>query len=434
MTTIALTARHQMPPLRVSTPSAALDALAARDLSLVVVTMVDTAGVTRAIAVPVDALGETIKNGLRLRCPVAGANDELRLRPDWSALRILAAQPGWAWVSADLVTADNESFAGCQRGFLRRMIEQASACGLAVRVGCNLSFFLNGGEDGALRAPSLGPAYSFAGLAHLSTWVRDLLEAFVAAGVEVAKIQRGAGECEVELQLAARDPITAADNVVFARETIHTTSARHGWRCAFAPALPPGDAGDRGRFQLSLRRHQQKLLSSGDGQHVLTKTGEAFAAGVLAELPALSAFSAPTDNGDTAVRLVDDRNAEAVRPASIEAALLQTNHPYLAIGASIAAGLAGIKNELRLPLPLEHRPGTLDAALDSLQHSTVLHAAMGPTLLETFVASRRGRRTEEPEQPAATHSRTTKKSESLANRAGASIQINGNTETEIRDE
>jgi glutamine synthetase len=345
-----------MPPLRVSTPAAALEALTARDLSLVAVTIVDNAGVTRATALPVDALEQTINDGLRASPLVAGAGHEPRLRPDWSALRILAAHPGWAWVSADVVTADNTSFAGCQRGFLRRVVEQAGVCGFTVRVGCALGCFLDGDEDGAPMAHSLGPAYSFAGLAYLSTWVRDLLEAFVAAGVEVAQIQRGLGEGEVELDLAASDPITAADNIVFARETIQATSARHGWRCAFAPALRAETPGDRYRVHLSLSRNQRNLAADGDGPHGMTEVGEAFAAGVLAELPALTTFDTPTEDGGTAVRLVDHRCAGTVGLVRIEATPLQTRNPYLAIGAMIAAGLAGIESELRLPLPIEHRP------------------------------------------------------------------------------
>jgi glutamine synthetase len=60
---------------------------------------------------------------------------------------------------------------------------------------------------------------------------------------------------------------------------------------------------------------------------------------------------------------------------------------YLAIGALIAAALAGIENELRLPHRIDTPPTTFDAALDALEQSTTLRAAMGPSLHDAYVVA-----------------------------------------------
>ena len=390
MTAVALTARHRMPPVRVFTLAAAADALAARDVTAVAVTIVDNLGVARATAIPVVLLEHAANSGLRVPSLFAGAGDDVRLRLDWSQLRVLWAQPGWAWAPADQLSADGEPFAGCQRSFLRRTIDQANASGLTFLVGCDLTWFLSDGDGEAPTAESLGPAYSFAGLARLSGLASDLLDAFAAAGVEVSDVRRGLGEGAVELSLAACDPLTAADVTVFARETIRTTSARHGWRCSFHPPLTSDADGGGDRLQLSIWRNNHELLTQGDRPYGMTRLGEAFAAGLLAERPALIAFGAPPENGRAPLRFTDGSTTGKAGLANIETTSFgHSTNPYLAVGALIAAGLAGIEREGRLPPRVDNLPITLDAALDALEHSTTLRDAMGPTLHDAFTATRK---------------------------------------------
>jgi glutamine synthetase len=390
VTAIALTERHRMPPVRVFTLAAAVDALAARDVSAVAVTAVDHTGVARATAIPVGRVADAAENGLRVPPLFVGASEDLRLRLDWSGLRVLSAQPGWAWAPADQVSADGEPFPGCQRSFLRRMIDRANATGLTFLVGCDLTWFLADGGDEAPTVESLGSAYSFGGLARLAGLASDLLDAFAAAGIEVSQFHRGLGAGEVELSLAACDPITAADVNVFARETIRIASARHGWHCSFRQPLSKA-IGYGDRIRLSAWRNNQNLLADGDGGQRMTTVGEAFTAGTLAELPALVALATPT-TGRASIRFSDGRAAGAACLANIEATSLdESANPHLAIGTLIAAGLAGIERELRLPPRADTPPTTLDAALDALEHSTILRAAMGPALHDAYMATRKTR-------------------------------------------
>src|SRR3954453_17572749 len=90
--------------------------LAARGISAVAVTWVDTSGVTRVKAVPLarlehaaawgigmspvfDAflLDDSIVNGRYAGGPVG----DLRLHPDLERIAVLTASPGWAWAPAD---------------------------------------------------------------------------------------------------------------------------------------------------------------------------------------------------------------------------------------------------------------------------------------------------------------------------------------------
>jgi glutamine synthetase len=83
-----------------------------------------------------------------------------------------------------------------------------------------------------------------------------------------------------------------------------------------------------------------------------------------------------------------------------------SGNPYLAMGALLAAGLDGIKNQINPGKPEQIDPGnysdeereqrgirrlptTLDEALDELEHDQVLLDALGPLLARSYIAVKR---------------------------------------------
>jgi glutamine synthetase len=76
-------------------------------------------------------------------------------------------------------------------------------------------------------------------------------------------------------------------------------------------------------------------------------------------------------------------------------------NPYLAIAAVLFAGLHGVRESLELPAPVsgdaytqgeeagDALPATLEESLDALEADTVLRDAMGPVIVDTFLAIKR---------------------------------------------
>ena len=142
-----------------------------------------------------------------------------------------------------------------------------------------------------------------------------------------------------------------------------------------------------------------------------------FSAGVLAHAPALTAFLNPTvnaykrlvpdslapthanwgwDNRTTFIRIPAERGAATrveVRVGDGSA------NPYLAIAATLFAGLRGITEELELPDPTEGDaytqeqdnalPASLTEALDALEADAYLRDALGAPIVDTFLAMKR---------------------------------------------
>ena len=124
-------------------------------------------------------------------------------------------------------------------------------------------------------------------------------------------------------------------------------------------------------MHFSAWRDGSNLFASGDGPYGMTDEAQSFVAGILAELPALLAIGSPSvasylrlvpshwagvyqvwgrENREAAVRLVTGIVGTRDTSSNCEVKTFDLSaNPYLAIGALIAAGLAGLEQGLQLP-------------------------------------------------------------------------------------
>ena len=447
--------------LRVRETRSLADALRARGVRAVALTQVDNTGVTRVKTVPLSLLERAVRYGIGMSPvfevflvddsitssnEVGGPVGDLRLMPDPWAARILAAQPGWAWAPVDKHTQDGEVYSGCQRTFAKRQVMRAAEEGLELRMAFELEWFLAEQSSEVDHPAHRGPAYGLAALTSISDYAVDLISALEDEGVGVDQFHPEYALGQLEISVPPTDPVGAADANVLVRQTIRGVAARHDMRASFSPVVIPGQVGNGGHLHFSVWRHGANLLTAGDGPHGMTETGEAFVAGVLAELPALVAVGSPSvpsylrlvpshwagpfacwglENREAGIRFITGMTGTRETAANAEVKCFdQSANPYLAAGAVIAAGLAGIHAGLRLPAEvtvdpagvsddeLAHRgvhrlPQSLGEALSHLERSDVLRDAMGPMLFGPFTAVRRAEAeafaTQDPDAIAAIH-------------------------------
>jgi glutamine synthetase len=412
----------------------------------VVCSWVDTAGINRIKTVPARRLPSAVAWGVGMSpvfdtfladdsivsTDVLGSPDgDLRLYPDLDALTPLAGQPGWAWAPADRLTQDGEAHPADSRTVLRRQVRAAAERGLEFKAAYEIEFALGRGDApaGEFVPACLGPAYGMTRLVELSSFAADLLAALGEQGIDVDQVHPEYAAGQFEISVGALDPVGAADRSVLVRQTVRAVAQNHGLRVSFAPSVLAGFVGNGGHVHLSAWRAGQNLHSGGDGRYGLTSEGEAFVAGILAELPALCAVSTPSPSSylrlvpshwagafavwghetrESALRLITGMVGQRDRAANVEVknADLAAN-PYLLLTSLIAAGLAGIDEQRSLPEEItgdparfdaeeqERRgirrlPQSLDEATDAFSGSTLLKAALGPVLFDAVVAVRRG--------------------------------------------
>jgi glutamine synthetase len=409
----------------------------------VVLSYVDTAGITRIKTVPVARLARAARWGVGMSTvfDVFGSDDsitgtaqlgspdgDLRLVPDLDRLVVLAAQPGWAWAPVDRYTQAGEVWAACQRSFARAMASRAAAAGLTFTMGIEVEWALGRGDTGGFVPACTGPAYGMTRLIELSDYARDVLAALEEQGVEVDQLHPEYSDGQFEVSVAAGDPVRAADDSVLVRQTIRAVSQRHGLRTSFAPSVLAGHVGNGGHVHLSAWRDGRNLFTGGPGPFCLRAEGEAIAAGILDLLPALLGIGAPSvasylrlvpshwagafacwghETRETALRLGTGNAGLEASAANLEVKCFDlAANPYLVTGSLVAAALDGLSRHRRLPPPatgdparfsrdelsargIRRLPTTLDEATEALSAAGTLRTALGDMLMDAVLAVRR---------------------------------------------
>ncbi|MEH0548369.1 glutamine synthetase family protein [Streptomyces sp. B21-105] len=421
--------------------------LAAAGVHGVVLAYFDTAGIGRVKAVPTGKLASAaawgvgmspvfdtfLANDAIVTTDVLGSPDgDLRLYPDLDGLVVLAGQPGWAWAPVDRVTQDGDPHPGCSRTFLRHVVADAAReHGLAFRAAVEIEWAvgLDSAPAGEFVPAATGPAYGATRQVELSAYTADLLAACAAQGVDVEQIHPEYAPGQFEISVGALDPVTAADRSVLVRQTVRAVARRHGLRVSFSPAVVAKGVGTGGHIHLSAWRDGVNLHAGGDRRHGMTADAEAFAAGVLARLPALTAVTAPSpasalrlrpsqwagvftawglETRECAVRLVRGTAGRRAEQANLEVKPVDlAANPYLALGCLIAAGLDGVASGAVLPEEstgdpvrlgageatargVRRLPSSLAGAVAEFRADEMLRAALGPVLADAVTAVRQG--------------------------------------------
>ncbi len=409
----------------------------------VALTYVDNSGITRVKAVPVAKLPAAAAWGVGMS-PVFDAfrlddmilsgtysgspMGDLRLHPDLDRLTVLAGQAGWAWAPVDRYDQDGTAHPQCSRLLARRMVDALAERGLTAWMAFEVEWAVSIGDGDDFVAACQGPAYGMTRISELSDYGVDILSALAAQGVSVDQFHPEYAAGQLEISVAAESPVDAADTFVLVRETIRAISLRHGLRASFSPKVLADGVGNGAHVHLSLWSDDSNLMTDGDGVFGLSAAGASFSAGILDRLPALLAVGAPSvasylrlipshwagafaawglENRETALRLVIGPVGNSSTSANLEVKCLDAAaNPYLVVAGLLAAGMAGVAEEARLPAPVHSDPAALSdqermaagisALPASLEESVAafeiepaLRAAFGEQLTTTIVELRR---------------------------------------------
>jgi len=426
--------------------------LAAEGVEAVALTVVDIAGITRVKTIPIRRFADVARSGVGLSnvfsvfmaddaitsSPgINGPTGDTRLVPDPAATVRLDAMPGWALAPVDQMQQDGEAWPACGRAFAARQLSRLAEHGLELRGAYELEFFLGRrtrvgiGEDEPDPIPGhTGPGYGAAVLDEQEPFATALIRALESQGTGVMQFHPEYSTGQFELSIPHVSGIGIADSTLVARQTIRAAARTNGLDVSFSPVVFAGLVGNGYHLHFSLwDRKGLNLFAGGRGPEGMRRKAEMFAAGVLAELPALVAVTCPSvvsyqrlkphrwagafacwgrENREAGMRFVTGMRGLQKSEANMEIKAIDgAGNPYLVLGAVVAAGLAGLEGELSLPEPTSEDPAELSAArlrrmgirrlpaslgeaIGVFEGSTVLREAMGDVLLEAFRASRRG--------------------------------------------
>lgn len=342
-----------------------------------------------------------------------GTRGDLVIKPDPSVRADVAFEDGTSerFYLSDIVNTDGSPWECCPRGFLARALAALAEFDLDILGGFEQQFVLTGVEDRP-GAPYALDAYRRQGI-----FGEALMTAIRTAGFRPDSYLPGYGPRQYEVTLAAERGLRIADAAIATREMARAIAWRTGQRAIFAPMPTQDDIGNATHIHLSLWQGKEPITYDPSAPRRIAARAAPFFAGILAHLPAICAFTAPS--AASYQRLTPDRWAPvhadigvqdrgtALRVAPIfetspEGPAQQFNVefrvadaaccPYLALGALIWAGIDGLKRELALPesgddaTPL---PRSLAAALDALEADETARTWWSETAMGAYLAFKR---------------------------------------------
>ena len=405
----------------------------------------DNGGIIRGKITNVTSLRNRITDGIGLTVAMQAMNmldqlshvdemgpvGEIRLTPDPETFKVLPYADKSGAMTVDMCKLDGEPWEACPRSFLKRQIQAAADMGISLQMAVELEWTMaHKLPDGTYQPVDETLCFSTTGMTVTHETILDIVEALEAQNIPVELYYPELGHGQQEMSIRHDDPLTAADNHIFTRETIRNVAYQHGLYASLAPKPFLNQAGNGGHIHFSLwdPSGKRNLMYNPGDPYAMCEIGLNFIAGVLDHLPGLLAITCPTynsyhrlqphfwssaytawgpDNREGAIRVVSryKSNEEASSNAELKAADLSAN-PYLAFGALIAAGLDGVRQKLDPGEPTLVDPGnlaaeemnrrgirrfptTLKESLDALERDKVLTDALGPLLTKSFVAVKR---------------------------------------------
>lgn len=352
-----------------------------------------------------------------------GGYGDVHLVPDMSTLRIATWLDRTALVLCDLhAKGGSDLLSIAPRSVLRRQVERAAALGLTAKAGTELEFYMyrDSFEEAAARGHSdLKPTGWYIEDYHLlqgtraEDYVGALRRHLSASGVPVenSKGEWGLGQHELNVRYA--EILGMADRHVVYKQCSKELAHAMGRSVTFMAKVAEEQAGSSCHIHLSLWRDEDNAFVGQNEVNGIACSDEFrwFLGGWIRHAPDAMAFYAPTVNSYkryqaaswAPTRLAwsyDNRTAGfrvvgAGKSLRIECRIPGADcNPYLALAASLAAGLDGIENRIEPPEMFE---GDLYGATDlpaiptSLERATALFAesefaqrAFGETVVEHY--------------------------------------------------
>ena len=315
----------------------------------------------------------------------------------------------------------------CPRQTLRRVIERAEAMGFTAKNGMEFEWFnfretaQSLDEKGYIRPEPITPGmfgYSLIRAGQERDYFNALMDELTAFGVPIEGLHTETGPGVYEAAILYSGALESADRATLFKAGAKDIAARFGIMPSFMAKWNASLPGCSGHMHQSLwNANGENAFYDAAEAHRMSSTFKSYLAGQLKLLPELLPFFAPTVNSYK--RLVDGYWAPVkptwgidnrtvshrVIPGSEKSTRLEVRvsgsdvNPYLSVAASLAAGLYGIENKLKLEdAPVKgsaytessvpRLPHNLLDATRRLSDSKVAREILGADLVEHFVATR----------------------------------------------
>ena len=316
----------------------------------------------------------------------------------------------------------------CPRNLLKKIIQELATEGLTPKIGAEFEWYNFDESPQSLHYKdfqNLNPltpgmfGYSIFRASINSAYVNDLFEFLHEFEIPLEGIHTETGDGVYEACIAYSDALESADRAALFKTAVKEIASKHELVTSFMAKWNADLPGCGGHLHQSLWNADSSKNLFYDEEHPqkLSPLFESYIAGQLHCLPYILPLYAPTinsynrfvegtwaattvswgiDNRTTALRVINQKEQSMRLETRVPGA---DANPYLSIAASLASGLYGIKNNLKLEVPLttgnEYQnknavglPSDLHKATQAMKNSEIPKALFGEEFVDHFVRTR----------------------------------------------
>lgn len=367
-------------------------------------------------------LGDTLYDNAQYTGWHTGYPDALA-RLDCSTLRTIPWEPGTAFFLADLCTKNGDPLPISPRQVFRSVIDRARAAGYIAQFAAEYEFWFFRETPHTLREKNfrnltpLSPGmcgYSVLRASQNADLVLDLMDQLAGFRIPLEGFHTETGPGVYEAAIEVDSEVAAADKAALFKTAVKEIGARHGAVPTFMAKWNPDLPGSSGHVHQSLcaAKTGKNLFHDKASTSALMRH---YIGGLIALLPEFMAMLAPCinsykrtvpgtwapvnstwgiDTRTTAVRAIPG-SAKSTR---VELRLSAADmNPYLAMAASLAAGLEGIERKLEPPDPVPNGyaaphsaplPRDLAEAAERLRKSETARKWFGHEFVDHYAGTR----------------------------------------------
>jgi glutamine synthetase len=355
------------------------------------------------------------------------SDSDMYLRPDPDTVRMVPwATDPTAQVIHDCYTKDGQPHDLAPRSVLKRVLEAYAEAGLRPVVAPELEFFLvqkNTDPDFPLLPPAgrsgrpetARQSYSIDAVNEFDPILDLMYDYCDAMRLDVDTLIHESGAAQLEVNFTHSDALSRADQVFFFKRTMREAAMRHGIYATFLAKPMENEPGSAMHIHQSMLDKKGNNVFTGKSEGKLSPTFSQYLGGLQKYVPMAMAFFAPNVNSYRRLALgqvapinvqwgYDNRTCGLRVPMDtpentrVESRFAGSDaNPYLAMAATLACGLMGMREGLKATAPLAgsaqdvgfELPRSLGESLDELEQCKPLQELLGPRFVRAYISVKR---------------------------------------------
>ena len=411
-----------------------LKTIKSRDVHFVRLWFTDVLGTMKSFAVSPSEIEGAFLDGMGFdgSC-IAGFSpteeSDMLAFPDPSTFQVLPWRPSnnaVARMFCDIRTPDGTAFEGDPRQVLRRMVDKAADMGFVFNVGPELEYYYFKDAD-APEPLDRGGYFDLTSLDYASDLRRDTVLALEKMGIPIEYSHHENGPSQHEIDLRYTDALSMADAVMTYKLVVKEIANEHGVFASFMPkplATTPGSGMHVHQSLFDFEGTNLFFDESDPLGYNLSAMAKHYIAGILKYAPEfclitnqyVNSYKRLISDGEVPARLSWARSNRSTLlrvpgylPHQADACRVELRspdpaaNPYLAFAVMLAAGLAGIEEELAPSDPIEDEnlydarfrfgremlPTNLGEAVNRFEKSELMRKTLGEHIHSYLVEAKR---------------------------------------------